>query len=48
MNKTPVFGWKASENGGELVKKGFFDKLSAVFQNLKSPEKLVIANERHP
>lgn len=28
--------------------KGFFDKLSAVFQNLKSPEKLVIANERHP
>ena len=32
----------------QLVKKAFFDKLRAVFQNLKSPEKPVIANERHP
>ena len=28
--------------------KVFFDKLRAVFQNLKSSEKPVIANERHP
>jgi len=32
----------------QLVKKVFFDKLLAVFQNLKSSEKPVIANERHP
>ena len=32
----------------QLVKKVFFDKLRAVFQNLKSSEKPVIANERHP
>ena len=32
----------------QLVKKIFFDKLCAVFQNLKSSEKPVIANERHP
>ena len=28
--------------------KSLFDKLRAVFQNLKSSEKPVIANERHP
>jgi hypothetical protein len=32
----------------QLVKKVFFDKLCAVLQNLKSSEKPVIANERHP
>jgi hypothetical protein len=32
----------------QLVKIDFFDKLSAVFQNLNSSEKPVIANERHP
>ncbi|MEF2668594.1 MAG: hypothetical protein U0M99_09125 [Oscillospiraceae bacterium] len=28
--------------------KSHFDKLRAVFQNLESSEKPVIANERHP
>ena len=32
----------------QLVKKVFFDKLRAVFQNFLSSEKPVIANERHP
>ena len=32
----------------QLVKKVFFDKLCAVFQNLKSSGKPVIANERRP
>mgnify|MGYP000682813012 CR=1 FL=1 len=36
------------KNRTQLVKKDFFDKLRAVFQNLKSSEKPVIANERHP
>jgi hypothetical protein len=45
---------KIAKNGArrsvrrQLVKKVFFDKLRAVFQNLKSSEKPVIANERHP
>ena len=41
---TPPCAAKAAQ----LVKNVFFDKLSAVFQNLKSSEKPVIANERHP
>ena len=40
-------GWLAMADF-QLVKKFFFDKLNAVFQNLKSSEKPVIANERHP
>ena len=35
-------------NHCQLVKKVFFDKLRAVFQNFLSSEKPVIANERHP
>ena len=37
-----------SAGGASACQKSFFDKLSAVFQNLKSSEKPVIANERHP
>ena len=40
--------WLRLVDGNQLVKKVFFDKLRAVFQNLKSSEKPVIANERHP
>ena len=36
MNKNPVFGWKASENGGELVKKGFLTSSQTRTAGLRS------------
>ena len=42
QNTTPRQGCRVS------LSKNLFDKLCAVFQNLKSSEKPVIANERHP
>jgi hypothetical protein len=50
--RTPFLGEKSSpvqrEPGTGSLSKRLFDKLLAVFQNLESSEKPVIANERHP
>jgi hypothetical protein len=50
--RTPLLGEKSSpvqrEPGTGNLSKSLFDKLLAVFQNLESSEKPVIANERHP